>query len=599
MIKLPLRHLRSRLVLLVLLAILPSMGLATWHGLHDLDEEIHEAKEKAHALAMKIAEDQNDLATSTERFLVTLAATDAVQKHDAAACTRLFEALGKQFGSTYLNVIAIDLNGQAFAHTQTGVALKNYADREWFQSTLRSGKFTVSDFLIGRVTKQPTLAMSYPVKGADDKTRMVLAVGISLDWLGKQLASSQLPANSVITILDKSGTVLARYPDFKEIMGTNQMGLDIVQRVLGTQEGVAEAVSIDGVTRLIGFTRLFQDVPSSPLVYVGIPSAAAHKKAYDALYLQLSLLVLVGLVGLLAAWLLGERCLVKPVEDLSAKAQAIGRGELEARAEGDYRVVEFRTLAESFNQMAENLQSHELRLVQKSEALERSNRDLEHFAYIASHDLQEPLRKVTSFADLLSRRYSGNLDETARSYLDFMVDGAKRMSTLINQLLAYSRLNTTGREFAPVDCNELVRQVIGSIQMAVDEAGATLSIGDLPVVNGDQVQLAQVFQNLIANALKFRGEQPPVISISAKESAEFWEFSVADNGIGIAPEHAERVFLMFQRLHAANEYSGSGIGLAMCKRIIERHGGHIRVEGAPGHGSTFIFTLPQTKEHVQ
>jgi signal transduction histidine kinase len=586
-------------VLLVLLAILPSMGLAIWHGLQDLDQEIHLAEEKAYALAKKIAEDQADLAISTERFLVTLAATDAVQKHDAAACTHLFEALIKQLGSTYLNILAIDLNGQAFAHAQAMVALNNYSDREWFQSTLRSGKFTMSDFLIGRVTKEPTLAMSYPVKDADDKTRMVLAVGISLKWLEKQISTSNFPANSIITILDNSGVVLARYPDFNEIVGTNQSELDIVKKVIGTQDGVAEAISIDGVKRLIGYTKLFHDVPSSPLLYVGIPSSGAHKQAYDALLLHLSLLALVGLAGLLAAWLLGKRFLVKPVEDLSAKVLAIGRGELEARAEGDYQIVEFRTLAESFNKMAEDLQKHETRLMQKSEALERSNRDLEHFAYIASHDLQEPLRKVTSFADLLSRRYSGNLDDKAKSYFDFMVDGAKRMSTLINQLLAYSRLNTTGRDFAPVDCNELVRQVVESIQMAIDEACATLSIGNLPVVSGDQVQLAQVFQNLIENALKFRGPQPLTISIAAKIAANSWEFSVADNGIGIAPEHAERIFLMFQRLHAANEYSGSGIGLAMCKRIVERHGGHIRVEGTPGGGSTFIFTLPQTKEHAQ
>ncbi|MBU1547802.1 MAG: GAF domain-containing protein [Proteobacteria bacterium] len=233
-------------------------------------------------------------------------------------------------------------------------------------------------------------------------------------------------------------------------------------------------------------------------------------------------------------------------------------------------------------------------LRQYAESLARSNTELEHFAYVASHDLQEPLRKIGSFTELLARKYQGHLDEKADAYIGYIVDGAQRLQTLINDLLAFSRVTTKGKEFEPVDCNALLARVRQDLELAIKESGARLSAGNLPTVMADAGQLGQVFQNLITNAVKYRAAgQAPEIAVAAVERDAEWLFSVRDSGIGIEPQHFERVFQLFQRLHTREEYSGTGIGLALCKKIVERHGGKIWLESAAGKGTTFFFTVPR------
>jgi len=229
------------------------------------------------------------------------------------------------------------------------------------------------------------------------------------------------------------------------------------------------------------------------------------------------------------------------------------------------------------------------------EDLARSNRDLEQFAYVASHDLQEPLRMVAIYTQLLAERYKGKLDENADKYIYYAVDGATRMQILVQDLLAFSRVGSQGAEFQSTDCAKAVEIALRNLHAAVQESGASVEFDLLPPVIADPSQLVQLFQNLIGNALKFHGAKAPVVRITAEQTKQETIFSVKDNGIGIAPEHAELVFAIFKRLHSRAEYSGSGIGLAICKKIVERHGGKIWVESEPGHGCAFQFTLPGGK----
>lgn len=231
-------------------------------------------------------------------------------------------------------------------------------------------------------------------------------------------------------------------------------------------------------------------------------------------------------------------------------------------------------------------------LARQTKELARSNEELERFAYVASHDLQEPLRMVASYTQLLARRYRGKLDEDADEFISYAVNGANRMQQLIRDLLEYSRVGTRGGAFAPVDCGELIATVIGDLGAAIAEADATVVAGELPTVSADRSQLRQLFQNLMENALRYRSAAPPAVRIAASREGDEWHFVVRDNGIGIAPEYAERIFVLFQRLPTQAEYPGTGIGLAVCKRIVERHGGRIWVESAAGEGATFHFTLP-------
>jgi signal transduction histidine kinase len=243
------------------------------------------------------------------------------------------------------------------------------------------------------------------------------------------------------------------------------------------------------------------------------------------------------------------------------------------------------------------LEQAERSLEEKAAELARSNKELEQFAFVASHDLQEPLRMVTSYMQLLKRQYGGQLGEDADEYIGFAVDGANRMHQLINALLTYSRVDTKGEPPVPTSSEKALNQALLNLQVAIEERDAVVTYDELPAVTADEVQLAQLFQNLIGNAIKFGKEGGrPEVHISVRPVDGMWEFSVRDNGIGIDPKYSSRVFELFQRLHGREEYPGTGIGLAVCKRIVDRHGGRIWVESEPNRGSVFYFTLPAVSQ---
>ena len=231
---------------------------------------------------------------------------------------------------------------------------------------------------------------------------------------------------------------------------------------------------------------------------------------------------------------------------------------------------------------------------QAQQELVRSNRDLEQFAYVASHDLQEPLRMVATFTQLLAERYREKLDDEGLRFIEYASDGATRMQSLIKDLLAFARVGREGLNAADVDCNELVTHAVQNLEAAIHESGAVITCHSLPVVKADGPLLLQVFQNLIGNAIKFRGSERPAIQVNAAELPAEWVFSVADNGIGISSEYADTIFVIFKRLHTQSEHPGNGLGLAICKKIIEQHGGRIWIESELGAGSTFKFSLPKT-----
>ncbi len=237
-------------------------------------------------------------------------------------------------------------------------------------------------------------------------------------------------------------------------------------------------------------------------------------------------------------------------------------------------------------------------LKKKTEELARSNRELEQFAYVASHDLQEPLRMVTSYVQLLAKRYKGKLDSDADEFIRFATDGAVRMGKLINGLLAYSRVGTRGKKLEATDCETALHQSLDNLKVAIEENGALVTHGPLPIVMADTYQLIELFQNLIENAIKFHGDELPRVHVSARRNGSGWIFSVRDNGIGIAPEYADRIFVIFQRLHSQREYPGTGIGLSICQKIVERHGGRIWVEPGLEKGVTFYFTLPASTAEI-
>lgn len=287
----------------------------------------------------------------------------------------------------------------------------------------------------------------------------------------------------------------------------------------------------------------------------------------------------------------------KPINILTNATLKLAEGNLEYRARIP-RNDEFGKLANSFNIMAEELarvindhQRAEEKLTHYAAELKRSNEELQHFAYIASHDLQEPLRMISSYLQLIERRYKNKLDADADEFIDFAVDGANRLQKMINALLEYSRIDTHGKPFALVDCNVVLKRALTNLKIAIEERVAVITNDSLPTVMSDGSQLMQVFQNLIGNAVKFCNNKPPHIHLSARQDVNEWLFSVRDNGMGIEPEYNERIFTIFKRLHG-RECPGIGLGLSICKKIVTRHGGRIWVESEHQNGSTFYFTIP-------
>ncbi|MEU8342023.1 ATP-binding protein [Spirillospora sp. NPDC048832] len=326
-----------------------------------------------------------------------------------------------------------------------------------------------------------------------------------------------------------------------------------------------------------------------------------RSRASTAQYSTLAALVVV-VVAALALALLLRRTVLLPVSSLTGRVRAVAQGDLEHPLDVP-GPAEINELAAIIDAMRDRIirqwrisEDKTRQLDEQTAELRRSNSELEQFAYVASHDLQEPLRKVASFCQMLERRYGDQLDDRGRQYIEFAVDGAKRMQALINDLLSFSRVGRMARPEESVDLGAVARQALDNLAALREEAGAEVEIAELPQVPGDRTQLTQLFQNLIGNAIKFRREGvPPRVVIDARRTGDEWEFRCADNGIGVEPKYADRIFLIFQRLHPRDEYTGTGIGLALCKKIVEYHGGRIWLDGedrGDEPGTTFRWTLP-------
>ncbi|MDR0233901.1 MAG: HAMP domain-containing protein [Zoogloeaceae bacterium] len=392
-----------------------------------------------------------------------------------------------------------------------------------------------------------------------------LEVAMLLDSQGKILAhirseevGSRLPEELTQKLSGKSFNVL--------ILNQNDHVIDVAAPVV---EGGA----------LLGWSRL------------ALRQVETNVVAQEILNQAIRYVVTIFFLSIAFAWWLATK-LTRDIIALSDLSNAVTLGERRQRLYLN-REDELGRLAKDFNQMLDTLEKQESRLKIHARALGRSNAELERFAYIASHDLQEPLRMVASYVQLLGRRYKGKLDEDADDFIGFAVDGANRMQQLINDLLMYSRVDSKGGEIRPANLDETLDRALFSLQMTLTEQGATIERVPLPNLPADASQIAQLWQNLIGNALKFRGEAPPVIRIGATEGEDNWRFSVRDNGIGVEAGQEERIFQIFQRLHTRESYPGTGIGLSICKRIIERHGGTIGVASRHGEGSEFWFTLPK------
>lgn len=368
----------------------------------------------------------------------------------------------------------------------------------------------------------------------------------------------------------------------------------ITQALLGNEDSFTTGLDYIG-NPVLASTRYIEEVDWGIVVKIDVI------EAFSPLYITINTIILTSIISTILLLTIGifvASSITRPIAKLSKVATLISEGELTQRANIDSG-DEIEDLATTINTMADTLVNSNIELEKRVERrtimLSRSNEALEQFAYVISHDLQEPLRMVVSYLQLIVDRYQDQLDEDANTFIDFAVDGAKRMREMIIDLLQFSRAGRQSLAEEKVDCNEIVVEVLTNLKVAISESGTTVDTKHLPSVMANRGGITALFQNLIANSIKYRSEDPPRIVIKAVEKDNEWQFSLVDNGIGIDVEHHSRIFDVFQKLHPRKLYPGTGIGLAVCKRVIDGLGGRIWVESKLNEGATFYFTIPRRR----
>lgn len=519
-------------------------------------------------------EDSRDRVNDTLR-----GAREAVEDVFTEVC--IIDLEGKVIGSSNLDNIDEQLGNQAF-----------FRERERFEEQIDDEDGHAVSF--GIQDGQLEVVLSAPFKSQDGPVHGLIVIRTTGDNLAAATIGDDEPVQTLLVKKEADGSVIVLTPP--EVAGPLAGAREDSPLVMAANNQVGFFEHARDEFRnvpVLAVTSHFGDEGFGLGFVAKIDRAVAFRGLHKIRTYSLALLGIALVAMELAFWAIGKGIL-KPIQRLAETATEISGGDLSRRVEVDSS-DEIGELGRDFNQMTERLveanSGLERKVEERTAELEQSNADLAQFAYVASHDLKEPLRMVTSYVQLLDRRLSKDLDEESREFMGFAVDGAKRMRGLIDDLLAYSRVGTKRKPFESVSAKKVVDAALMNLKIAIDESEAQVEVGEMPDLVADPSQLTQLFQNLIANAIKFRGDKKPRVSVKAEREGDMWNFEVRDNGIGIDKEYLDQIFLIFQRLHNRSEYEGTGIGLAVCKKIVERHGGKIRVESEPGEGSTFLFGI--------
>lgn len=606
--------LRFRLMLFVLIAAMPALGLTLYTGSEQRKNSAAAVQADALRLARFAAINQELIIENTRGFLIALSHIQVLEAGGIQDCSKVFSHMQEAHYPFYTGFYVADLEANVLCSAPPEERPEDLNECVHYKQLLQEREFVISEYHFCKRTGKAVISMGYPVLDSDEVFVGVVNVGIDLAWFNQLAAGAKLPPGAALTVLDQAGVILAHYPDADSWVGKEFPETDLYEMMVAQGEGTTEIRGVDDVSRLYAFTPLWS-TEGNVFVTISIPSNVAYAEANQTMLRNLALISGATVLALIAAWILGEAFILRQTRTLLAATQRLASGHLETRTDIPYNQGEIGQLAQSFDQMAVSIEQREIERDQAeaamkayAEELERSNRDLQDFANIASHDLQEPLRKIQIFSDLLQAHYKSVLDERGVDYLQRMQSAAIRMQNLIDDLLSYSRIATKAQPFTRVDLNSIVKDVLLDLDMQIENTKAQIEVEKLPTIEADPTQMNQLIQNLVSNALKFhKAEQPPVVKISAQTGikeptssgaedgrmdGKYCHIIIQDNGIGFDKKYAERIFNPFQRLHGREKYEGTGMGLAICRKIVERHGGWINAEGKKGEGAAFIVTLP-------
>jgi signal transduction histidine kinase len=580
-------NLRFRLVMLVLMAVIPALFFTAYSGFEQRRLAREQAVDDAFFAVRLAAAEQDTLVRETSRLLTLMALSPEVRS--ASDCAAYLQKLqpaalisAQSLDDVRIWYLVTDRQGQVICASGDDAPVIDLASRSSFQRALEGQRLVIGRPFYNDEPGLTLLPVVLPVADDAGLVGPVVVALLDLTSVMRPVLVAGLPPDSALLLVDERGTVLGRYPGGETWVGESLPDAPIISTILASRaEGSSEVQGVDQVLRLYAFAPLALSDDYQSFLAAGVPSAAAFEGANRLMWQSMLGVGLAGLLAFMAAWFGGDVLFLRVVS-LTAERDAAEQKLRQANAVLETRVAE---------RTAELNKSLKL--------LERSNLELQDFAYITSHDLQEPLRKIQAFGGRLSDRYADQLNDEGRMFVERMNASAARMQRMINDLLDYSRLTSRAHQFERVALNEVVREVISDLEVRINETGGKVEVADLPEVMADPLQMRQLMQNLIANALKFhRPGVPPVVKVGANGSgcgaAEAGRvvLHVEDNGIGFDEKYVNRIFVPFQRLHSKDTYEGSGIGLAVCRKIADRHGGEIQARSTPGQGSCFIITLP-------
>jgi len=601
--------LRVRLLLLVLLAVIPALGLTLYTNLEE--RQLRKALVQEHALRLSriVSSDHERLIEDARKLLAALARLPGVREGKRVACGTLFADLLTRH-SSYANLGVIGADGNVLCSGLPMTGQVYVGDRAYFRRARETRDFAIGDYQIGRITGKATVNFGHPILDNRGPLQVVLFAALDLAWLNELAGRVGLPTGSMLTVTDRHGTILSRYPDQAKWVG-KPMPESLVLKAIAAQQGngTSEARSEDGILRLFSFAP-FGGAPQRANAYVsvGIPTAVAFAGANRILARNLVALGLVAGLALAAAWVGGNLFVVRQIQALVGATKRVAAGELGVRTGLPQGQGELSQLAGAFDQMAESLErAHERRLLeeelrrknyqleQQNRAIQEANRLKTEFVSMVSHELRTPLTSIQGYADLLLE--DEQIAGEERESLTIVKKNADRLVGLINDLLDLSRMEAGKIDLqrTNLDLACVIREVAGSLRPLIEakQQRLRLDLGEaLPDVWADADRVAQILTNLISNAHKYTLEDGS-ITVTARRDDGFVRVDVSDTGIGLSPEDQAQLFTKFFRAHDRSpQMGGTGLGLVITRLLVELHGGRITVSSAPGEGSTFTFSLP-------